>query len=127
MPAMTKRIAALSFAAMLAGGPATAQTGQPAWMEIADGVTVAPFSMTVDQLDDFDVHDASGRKIGEVEEVLGTSPDSPSALAIDFDDGAGYGDRGDVIVPLEMFRLDGGRLILSLDAGAIASMPVWRD
>jgi len=124
---MTTRIAALSFAALLMAGPAKAQTAQTAWMEIADGVTVGAFSMTVDWLDDLDVHDASGRKIGEVEEALGTSPDAPSALAIDFEDGVGYGDQGDVIVPLEMFRLDGSRLILSADANAVASMPVWRD
>jgi hypothetical protein len=97
------------------------------FVEIGDDVSVAPFSMTADQVDDLDVHDAAGKKIGDVEEVLGTQADTATALAVDFDDGAGYGERGDVIVPIDQFRLDGNRLVLSADAAAIAGMPVWDD
>ncbi|EHK54996.1 PRC-barrel domain-containing protein [Allomesorhizobium alhagi] len=106
--------------------PATA-AAQTTWVEIADQATVAPLSRSVDRVDDMDVYDASGKKIGEIEEVLGQDADTASALTVDFDDDAGYGGRDNVIVPLEMFQLDGERLILSADAEAMSSMEVWED
>jgi sporulation protein YlmC with PRC-barrel domain len=106
--------------------PATA-AAQTTWVEIADQATVAPLSRSVDQVDDMDVYDASGKKIGEIEEVLGQNADTASALTVDFDDDAEYGGRDNVIVPLEMFQLDGERLILSADAEAMSSMEVWED
>lgn len=120
---------ASTFAAVPLATVSHAQTSTatgPALVELDDGVTVAALGMSVDRIDDMDVH-FDGRKVGEVEEVLGTAPGTATALTVDFDDNAGFGDRDDVIVPLDRFRLDNGRLVLSADAAAVAQMPVWND
>ena len=54
-------------------------------VEIPDRVTVATLGTDVDTIDDWDVFAPDGTKLGDVEEVLGTDPRTPTALAIDFD------------------------------------------
>ena len=107
----------------LAGGSAFAQS---ALVEIDDDVQVAPFGVDADTVDDWDVYDASGTEIGEVEDVLGTDAKTPTALAVDFEGNGGYADR-DVAVPLGEFTREGGRLILKATPDAVAAMPTWDD
>ncbi len=95
-------------------------------VEIPDNVMVEAFGANVDTVDDWDVFAADGTRIGEVEEVLGTDAQTPTALAIDFEGNGGYADR-DVVIQLEMFSLDGNRLTLNADAAAVQAMPVWND
>jgi hypothetical protein len=38
------------------------------WVEVGENVIVAPFNLTADAVEEMDVVDAAGRKIGEVED-----------------------------------------------------------
>ena len=103
--------------------PASAQT----LVEIDDKVMVSEFQMTVDALDDLDVADAGGIVIGEVEEVLGTGADTPTALAIDFDDDHADLGRDDRVVGFDQLELSNGVLVLSMSPADILELPVWDD
>lgn len=113
-------LAAAVLAASL--GAAAAQTGL---VELRDSVHVAAFGMTVDRIDDLDVF-VDGRKVGDVEEVLGTDASTATALVVDFEDDAGYPDR-DAIVPIGRFTLDGNRLVTDVTPAEAASFPEWDD
>jgi len=108
----------------LSSGTALAQTK---WVEINDDVSVAPFNLTADEMEDLDVYDATGKRIAEVEEVIGTDAQTPTALAIDFDDSAGYGKTGDVVIPLNQFEMTGNRFVLNADADAVSGMETYND
>ena len=106
---------------------ASAQTAQQPLIEIDDDVMVTGFEMTADTLDDLDVTDPGGIVIGEVEEVLGTSADMPSALAIDLDDSqTDFGDD-DRVVNLDQVELVNGALVLRMPATGILELPIWDD
>ncbi len=110
-------------AGSLMTGAALAQT---ALVEVNDNVHVAAFGAIADQVDDWDVYDASGVEIGEVEEVVGPDAGTPSALVIDFDGKAGYADR-DVVIPLDQFTRENNRLTLNAAPEAVSAMETWND
>lgn len=105
---------------------ASAAHAQGALVEVGDSVQVAPFTATANDVDDWDVYNSEGVEVGEVEEVVGTDANTPTALVVDFDGDGDYPDR-DVVVPLDQFTQQNGRLILNADAAAVGEMPVWRD
>jgi hypothetical protein len=111
----TKTFHVALLSAGLFAGTAFAQTA--GMVDVDDDVMVPPFNVTVDDLDDMDVYDAAGTEIGEIEEVVGTD-----AFVVDFD-GEGYGDE-ERVIGLENFAMDGARMTLSLDAAAVATMPI---
>ena len=113
--------AALLFAGI--AGPASAQAPL---VEIDDAVMVEPFAANADTVDDWDVYDAAGTKVGDVEEVLGTDANTPTALAVDFEGTGGYADR-DVVIPLDQFTLTEGRLVLGSTPDAVGALPTWDD
>ncbi|RIK86248.1 MAG: hypothetical protein DCC69_07355 [Hyphomicrobiales bacterium] len=115
-------LAGLAAGSLIAG----AALAQAAWVEIDDNVHVAAFGATADQVEDWDVHDASGVEIGEVEEVVGTAPDTPTALVVDFEGKNGYADR-DVVIPLDQFTRANNRLTLDASPDAVAGMETWND
>ncbi|MEC7257281.1 MAG: hypothetical protein VXW58_05615, partial [Pseudomonadota bacterium] len=103
--------------------PASAQN----LVEIDDTVMVPGFEMTADMLDDLDVTDPGGIVIGEVEEVLGETPDLPSALVIDFDDSQTDLGADDRVVNLDQIELANGAIVLRMPAAGILELPVWND
>ena len=104
----------------------TAAFAQTALVEIDDAVMIPTLNVSADAIDDMDVYDASGKKIGEIEEVLGTSAQAATAVSVDFDDDAIFG-KDDRVVPLESLTMDGQRLGLALDAAAVAQLPAYND
>lgn len=96
------------------------------WLEVDDQVVVAPFKATADIVDEWDVYDSKGNRIGEVEEVVGTTADTPAALVVDFDDKSRYG-AADVVVPLDQIEQVDRKLVLKADPAAIASMEKYYD
>ncbi|MBB4001811.1 PRC-barrel domain-containing protein [Aurantimonas endophytica] len=116
----TKTFDVALLSAGLFAGTAFAQTA--GMVDVDDDVMVPPFNVTVDDLDDMDVYDAAGTEIGEIEEVVGTDANTPTAFVVDFD-GEGYGDE-ERVIGLENFAMDGARMTLSLDAAAVATMPI---
>lgn len=120
-----KRLSA-TLAAVAVALPA-ASLAQAKWVEIADDVTVTEFGQTVGAIDDWEVMGPDGARIGEVEEVIGRDANAATALTVDFDDGAGFGDRDDVIVPLDKFSFADNRLTLNVDAEAVGGMEIYDD
>jgi len=118
-----KLLLGLALGGLMTGGAAMAQT---ALVEVNDNVHVAAFGAIADQVDDWDVYDASGAEIGEVEDVVGPDAATPSALVIDFEGNAGYADR-DVVVPLDQFTRANNRLTLNASPEAISAMETWND
>jgi hypothetical protein len=118
------RIAAVTAALLAGAGIALAQN---AWVEVDDAVDVAPLNAQADVVDDWDVYNGAGAKIGEVETVIGPDRNTPTALVVDFEDDAGLGDRDDLIVPLDRFALNGQNLTLDVDAAAVAAFVEYRD
>lgn len=114
------------YAVAATGLMAGAAWAQTAWVEIPDNVQVPGLNATVDQVDDWDVHSADGTKIGEVEEVVGTDAQTPSALVVDFEGNGGFQDR-DVVIPLGQFSWSDNRLTLNADASAVSGMPAYDD
>ena len=119
----TRQFVLAAAAASLIGGAAYAQG---ALVEIGDDVQVAPFNATVDQIDDWDVFNMAGTEVGEVEEVVGTDANTPTALVVDFEGNEGYADR-DVVIPFDQFSLENNRLTLRADPAAVGQMETWND
>ncbi|KQN71584.1 hypothetical protein DevBK_00450 [Devosia sp. BK] len=111
--------------ALLVAAPALAQAPTQ-WVELEDTAQVAAFNSTVDQIEDWDLYDAAGIKIGEVEAVLGTDATTATALVVDFEEAAGYVD-GDVIVPIDQFTWEANRLSLAIEPTAAQQLELWND
>lgn len=111
--------------ALLFAAPAFAQA-QAKWVELEDNTQLAAFNSTVDQIEDWDLYDAAGTKIGEVEAVLGTDPTTATALVVDFENAASYVD-GDVIVPIDQFTWEANRLSLANEPSAAQQLELWNN
>ncbi|MBS9720704.1 PRC-barrel domain-containing protein [Tianweitania sp. BSSL-BM11] len=116
-------LAAAAFASLSTA--ALAQTNT--WVEVDDKTIVAPFNVDADRLEDMDVQNEAGQKIGEIEDVIGTERSAATALVVDFDDNAGFGDRDDVIVPLDRFSLNGVNIVLKDNAETVAGYETYKD
>ncbi|WEK04607.1 MAG: hypothetical protein P0Y65_20925 [Candidatus Devosia phytovorans] len=115
----------LTVVALFVAAPAVAQAQAP-WVELEDNAQVAAFNSTVDQIEDWDLYDAAGTKIGEIEAVLGTDATTATALVVDFEQAAGYVD-GDVIVPIDQFTWEANRLSLAIEPTAAQQLELWND
>ena len=112
-------LATLISTAAFAQAPATNQL-----IEIDDDQsTVTVLGASVDQVEDMDLLDMQGAKLGEVEAVLGADANSASAVAVDLENT----DDTDVIVSLSDLTLQDGRLVTSLTAEALSALPKWDD
>ncbi|WP_173931433.1 PRC-barrel domain-containing protein [Chelativorans sp. Marseille-P2723] len=124
---MLTRCSFLTLSVLTASLFAGAAIAQSSWVEVEDDVMVPPFEAVADDVDDWDVYSSDGTKIGEVEDVVGPDNNTPTALVIDFEDDAGYGDRDDVIVPLDSFEWNGERLVLNLEPSEVTDLEVYDD
>lgn len=113
--------AALTFTS----APVLAQSN---WSEVSDAARVEAFDMSADATEDLDVVDASGNKIGEVEDVLSKGAD-PEALGVEFEGISDYSPKKDVdvVIPLDRFTLDGERLKLDASAEEVEAMETYDD
>ena len=121
-------VLALATAPLAQAPDADWLAAQPDWIELDDAASVTQLSLSVDQLDDLDLHDAAGQKLGEVEEVIGLVDGTVIGLAVELDDAAGADDDDDeVVVPIASVRLDGERLTTDLTPDALRALPQWDD
>lgn len=120
---MIRSILLGSCLALAAVGVASAQTP---WVEIDDQIVVAPFALSADAIDDMDIVDAAGKKIGEVEDVVGPNRNEATAVVIDLDTMSGLidGDK-DIVVPLA--GVHGKALRLLGDAATIRGYQIYQD
>jgi hypothetical protein len=119
---------ARKLALALAAGSfiASAAFAQAALVDVDDSVNIAPLAANADTVEDWDVFNSAGVKIGDVEDVVGTDANTPTGLVIDFDDGSDYTDR-DVMIALDQLSRENDRLILTADAATVNAMAVWND
>ncbi|WP_099864366.1 PRC-barrel domain-containing protein [Pararhizobium haloflavum] len=120
-------LSAIALATALAAS-ASGALAQPAdLIEIeTDAQMVAPFEVSVDQLEDMNVMTADGETIGEIEEVLGTADGQPTALALEVGGFLGIGDK-DVIVMLDQVTMVDGSISLDMTKEEIEALPEWND
>jgi hypothetical protein len=108
-------------------GFATGQTGNPANLsEVDDDRTDLTWQgLSIDKLEDMDVYNSAGEKIGEVEDVHGSG--QLSAVSVEFGGTLGVGDK-DLVVPLDRLQLgQDGRLTGNMSEGDLAQLPEWDD
>ncbi|MCB4821943.1 PRC-barrel domain-containing protein [Roseicella aerolata] len=119
--------AALSMAGIAAAQQAAAPGAAPDYREVKDEkLVVQPFNLTVDQIDDMDVHAGGGEKIGEIDEVLMNAAGQPVAVTVEAGGFLGIGAR-EVILTLDQLRLDGQRFVTSLTRAQVEALPQWND
>jgi len=104
---------------------AFAQTAAPAGLIELDGdqASAITLGMTIDQLEDMDIFDAQGTKLADVEEVLGTDANTPSAVAIELEGS----DDIDVVLDLSALQLADNRLVTNLSVEELRALPTWND
>lgn len=95
-------------------------------IEVDDQVVLPGFDIIADIADDMDVYDADGRKIGEVEDVVGPDRNTPEALAVEFEDELAEFGREDRIIPLSAFTREARGMVLA-DLNHITDFPIWKD
>lgn len=95
------------------------------WVEIDDdNSAISVLGMTVDQIEDLRVYDASGTQVGEVEQVLGTAASTATALAIDLDNDT---QDDDVVIALDQVTVADGRINTTLTRAELEALPRWND
>ncbi|MEA3533205.1 hypothetical protein [Rhizobium sp. CC-YZS058] len=117
-------VTAAGLTALVLAGPVAAQA--PAMVKVADDTMVTGLNITADALEGMAIHDAAGKKIGEVEDVVGTDRTAATGVAIEFDRASGLG-RETRVVALRDLKQDGLRLSVDLDAAAAEKLPVFDD
>jgi sporulation protein YlmC with PRC-barrel domain len=106
--------------------PASA-LAQTAWVEIEDdAMMVTPMNLNVDRIEDMDVYTADDQRVGEVEEVLGTTQGEATAVALEVGGFLGVGER-EVIVPLDQITMQGDRIVLDMTKEQIDALDDWND
>lgn len=117
-----KRLAATT--ALFAIVSATGAFAQQSYVDVSDDARVEALNVSADDLDDMDVYDAGGQKIGEVEEILGSDERTPTAIAVDFEDGIVEHDR---IVQIADTAIESDRLVIRLDQNALQGLERYDD
>jgi hypothetical protein len=129
MQTIDRLMAVAGMAAVLLSSISAAALAQGGWGKAADSAVVPAFGMSADDVEDLDVVNAAGDRIGEVEDVL-TKGGAPAALGVDFKGFSGYSPGKDlnVVVPLDEFTLlDKKRLKLKTDPAAVKTMETYPD
>ena len=124
---MTSRalLALVAVPALLAA-PAFAQT-TTGYVELDDDAfVVAPFNLTVDQIDDMDIYGAGGDQIGEVEDILTDASGEVVGFSVETENFLGIGGE-DVIVGTDQMELVGDRFVTNLTEDQLEQLPRWDD
>jgi sporulation protein YlmC with PRC-barrel domain len=82
--------------------------------------------MTAKNLEDMNIVNPAGKKVGEIDKVLATSDNKVVAVVVDAGGILGIG--GDkVVVPLDQLTLDskGKQFVASMDENQLKAMPKW--
>ena len=114
-----------------APGAATgAATADPAQMrELDDDRTDVTWNgLTLDEIEDMDVIDATGRTIGEVEDILGDAQDKVVGFVVEAGGFLGIGDE-EVVVTADRARLDPERnaLVVDMSEEELKNLQRWDD
>jgi sporulation protein YlmC with PRC-barrel domain len=94
----------------------------PPLVEVEEEAMMAEhFNLSVNQLEDMEVTDSGGKRIGEVEDVLMTPEGKITALAVE------VVDDKEVVVALDQLRRQGDVLMTDLTEEQVEALPSWDD
>ena len=115
MKRLALAIALLSATAVL---PATAQV--VTIVELDRDVVVPPFGLTVGKLERSAITDTAGKRLGDIEKVVGTAEQGPTALVIKAENS-----ESSYIVPLARFGSVNGAITVDITTADLAKLPVY--
>ncbi len=116
------RFALITTAAGLLALPAIAQDAETG----AAGTVDTRDSAFLQSVDDTDVVNANGEKIGEIEEILVDSDGKPAGFKIEFGGFLGMGDK-DVAVPLDALTWEAGRYVSKMTQEQLENLQPWDE
>lgn len=91
-----------------------------------DAKAVPQLNATVDQVEDMDIYDASGKKIAEVDSVLEDDKGEIKGLAIEYGGFLGFGEH-DAILTFEKTKTKDGNIVVEMTEDDLAGLPAWKD
>lgn len=107
------------------------QADQPAMVVVSDLTAVdddkkivSPWGVPVDQLEEMDVYDANGKKIGEVDVVLQDKNGDIKGVAIGYGGFLGFGEKG-VVATFDHLQLKDGSVITDFNEEQLSKLPEW--
>ena len=114
--------AALIGAVGLAHAQQPATGSVPPLVEVEDeAMMVEHFNLSVNQLEDMEVTDSGGKRIGEIEDILMTPEGQITAVSVEV-----VGDK-EVVVALDQLRHQGDGLMTDLTEAQVEALPSWDD
>jgi PRC-barrel domain len=123
----------LLITAVLIGAVGLAYAQQPATGSVPplvevknEALMVERFNLSVDQLEDMDIHGAGGERIGEVDEVLMTQEGKITAVSVEVGGFLGIGDK-EVVMELAQLRREGDALMTEMTKEQVKALPSWDD
>ncbi len=87
---------------------------------------VKPWAIPVDTVEEMDVYDKDGKKIGEVDAVLQDKKGEIKGVAVGYGGFLGFGEKG-AIVTLDQVKLKDGNLVTELTADQLSQQPAWMN
>ena len=114
------------LAAAILGMAGTAQAQTGTLVEADDAARVEPFNLTVDQVEDLDLIDAKGERIGEIDEVLMTPEGQITAVSAEVGGFLGVSDK-DVLIEIDQLTLGENGLVTNLTKEQLEALPTWDD
>jgi sporulation protein YlmC with PRC-barrel domain len=85
---------------------------------------VNAWNLPVDSVEEMDIYDANGNKLGEVDAVLQDKDGEIKAVAIGYGGFLGFGEKG-AIMTLDQLRLKDGTLITDVSEDQLSTLPEW--
>ena len=114
--------AALIGAVGLAHAQQPPTNSVPLLVEVEDeAMMVERFNLSVKQLEDMEVTDSGGKRIGEVEQVLMTPEGKITAVSVEV-----VGDK-EVVMELDQLRRKGDVFISAFTEEQVKALPSWDD
>ena len=115
-----------------AGLPAPqAQADEPATIEVNkltavdDGQKiVGPWGVPVVRIEQMEVYDANGKKIGEVDVVLQDKDGNIRGVAIGYGGFLGFGEKG-AIATFDQLQMKDGSVVTDFDEAQLSKLPEW--
>jgi sporulation protein YlmC with PRC-barrel domain len=111
--------------------PGDQQAGVPAMIVVTDlskveddNKLVQPWGVPVDSVEEMDVYDANGKKIGEVDAVLEDKNGEVKGVVIGYGGFLGFGEKG-AIVTIDQVKLKDGTLVTDVNEEQLSQQPEW--
>jgi sporulation protein YlmC with PRC-barrel domain len=89
-----------------------------------DTKLVTPWNVPVDTVEEMDVFDANGKKIGEVDAVLQDKNGEVKGVVVEYGGFLGFGEKG-AVVGIDQLKLSDGTIITDLSEEQLSQRPEW--